>query len=138
MIEFEQFWRSYPRRVGRKIAERCWNKLREAEREKVMRGLELWKQTVQWQSNDGMFVPYASTFLNQQRYLDEPWTGAFSEVRCVPADRRTPRGIQQKEQPMTPELAAVFERVEQHQRDYWKKKAEAEAERKRLHYGWRR
>jgi hypothetical protein len=80
-MEFYLFWREYPRKVGRIKAERIWLKLGSGERTSAISGVRLWKQTVQWQSSDGMYIPYASTFLAQKRYLDEPWTGAFSETR---------------------------------------------------------
>lgn len=76
-MDFEIFWREYPRKVGRIKAERIWNKLGSFERADAMDGLILWKQTTQWQSSGGIYIPYGSTFLAQKRYLDEPWTGAF-------------------------------------------------------------
>jgi len=76
-MDFESFWREYPRKNGRLKAERVWKKLRPWEHDKVMLGVKLWKQSVQWQSGEGMFVPYASTFLAQKRWAEEPWTGAF-------------------------------------------------------------
>ena len=79
MFEFSSFWNNYPRKVGKVKAERIWLKLREQEQLKAMNGLVLWKQTEQWQSAGGLYIPYASTFLAQKRYLDEPWTGAFTE-----------------------------------------------------------
>jgi DNA replication protein DnaC len=79
MNYFEVFWREYPRKVGRLKALKLWLKLSSTERKAVMEGLGLWKQTDQWQSNGGMFIPYASTFLAQRRWEDEPWTGAFAE-----------------------------------------------------------
>jgi hypothetical protein len=74
---FEDFWHAYPRKVGRIKAHRCWAKLAQPEKELVMRGLRLWKQAAQWHQAGGQFIPYASTFLAQKRYLDEPWNGAF-------------------------------------------------------------
>jgi DNA replication protein DnaC len=82
VILFSIFWRDYPRRIGRIKAERCWNKLSEDERGQALYGLQLWKQTDQWHQGDGQFIPYASTFLAQKRYLDEPWTGAFGQQRA--------------------------------------------------------
>jgi hypothetical protein len=76
MVDFESFWREYPRKVGRLKAEKIWHRSR-LHHDLVMRGLRLWKQTEQWHQADGQFIPYASTFLAQKRYLDEPWTGAF-------------------------------------------------------------
>lgn len=77
MRTFDDFWCIYPRRVGRLKAEKLWNKLSFGEKLQVLRGLLLWKQTEQWHQADGAYIPYASTFLAQKRYLDEPWTGAF-------------------------------------------------------------
>lgn len=79
MFEFETFWRDFPRRVGRMKAEKIWRKLSDEERLKALQGLRLWKCTAQWHQADGQFIPYASTFLAQKRYLDEPWVGAFEQ-----------------------------------------------------------
>jgi hypothetical protein len=78
-MSFESFWQAYPRKVGRLKAERCWRRMTDRDRYDAMIGLELWKQTVQWTSAEGMFIPYASTFLGQERWKDEPWNGAFNE-----------------------------------------------------------
>lgn len=80
MIAFDEFWNAYPRKVGRLQAERCWNRMADRDRELAMQSLELWKLAIQWQSGDGLYIPYGSTFLNQERYRDEPWTGAFEEA----------------------------------------------------------
>lgn len=79
MIDFENFWEAYPRKVGRKIAERKWKCLSEEERGRALHGLELWKCSAQWVGSGGEYIPYASTFLNQERYNDEPWNGAFEQ-----------------------------------------------------------
>jgi len=84
MIEFKIFWDAYPHKIGRIKAERHWNRMSERDRLLAIRVLELWKQTVQWQSNGGMFIPYGSTFLNQQRYKEEPWYNAFEEAGIEP------------------------------------------------------
>jgi hypothetical protein len=77
VLDFNGFWILYPRKVGRMKAERCWKKMGVKEQDLAVYGLKLWKQTAQWHQADGQFIPYASTFLAQKRYLDEPWTGAF-------------------------------------------------------------
>jgi len=76
-MSFDDFWKIYPRRVGRMKAERAWKKIHPNEQAAVIHGVELWKQTYQWKCGGGMFIPYASTFLHQQRWRDEPWDGAF-------------------------------------------------------------
>jgi DNA replication protein DnaC len=78
-MSFDEFWKIYPRRVGRFKAEKAWQKIHPREHEAILRSLALWKQTFQWQSMGGMYIPYASTFLHQQRWKDEPWNGAFEE-----------------------------------------------------------
>ena len=84
MIEFTEFWNTYPRKVGRVQAERTWRRMTDGERWLAVRTVPLWEQTVQWQSGGGLFIPHGSTFLNQKRYLDEPWTGAFEEEGIDP------------------------------------------------------
>jgi DNA replication protein DnaC len=77
MDRFEEFWRMYPRKVGRLKAMRCWKKLSAQEKLAAIRGVLLWSQTVQWQSSGGMYIPYASTFLAQERWKEEAWSGCF-------------------------------------------------------------
>jgi hypothetical protein len=79
MIEFEAFWREYPRKVGRKIAERKWKRLTDDERGRALHGLALWTCSAQWAKGGGEYIPYASTFINQERWNDEPWRGAFEQ-----------------------------------------------------------
>ena len=82
-MNFESFWKEYPRKVGRMKAEKIWHKLSDSDRQKAIQRLGLWKQTVQWNSADGMYIPYGSTFLAQRRWEDEPWAGAFEEVKEI-------------------------------------------------------
>jgi hypothetical protein len=83
MIEFNEFWSQYPRRVGRYKAEKCWQRMPERDKYLALEALALWKQTAQWNSGGGLFIPYASTYLHQQRWLDEPFSGAFEGARSV-------------------------------------------------------
>ena len=77
MVDFELFWKRYPRKVGRMKAEKIWLKMGHSEQAFCIIGVNLWSQTAQWQSAGGIYIPYASTFLAQRRWEDEPWTGAF-------------------------------------------------------------
>jgi hypothetical protein len=74
---FGVFWDLYPRKVGKEKALKAWCRLDGKERDSAVDGLRLWRQAEQWNRDAGKFIPYASTFLAQKRYLDEPWTGAF-------------------------------------------------------------
>ena len=73
---FEKFWEAYPRKVGKPAAQRAWNKVWKSIPlggfRKILDGLERWKQTEQWQKEEGKFIPYPATFLNQRRWEDDP------------------------------------------------------------------
>jgi len=69
---FDDFWRAYPRKVGKPAARTAWGRLKNADDEPLMAGIERWKQTEQWQKEGGKFIPYPATFLNQRRWEDEP------------------------------------------------------------------
>lgn len=68
MNEFEQFWKAYPRKVGKLAAQKAWLKMT-PDLSEVLNALE-W-QTKQKQWLDG-FIPHPSTYLNQGRWMDEP------------------------------------------------------------------
>lgn len=70
---FDEFWKSYPRKIAKPNARKAWMKLRptEAIAKKIIAGVEKWKTTNQWKKDDGQFIPHPATFLNQQRWEDE-------------------------------------------------------------------
>jgi hypothetical protein len=78
---FDDFWRAYPRRVGRKKAEAIWNKLTPAEQRFAMASLAQWKQSYQWNQSDGIYVPYGSTFMVSERWRDEAWLDSHREIK---------------------------------------------------------
>ena len=69
-MDFEAFWREYPRKVGRIKAERCWKKLGILRHQQCMTGLRRWMNSLDWQ--DIQFIPYPATFLNSRRWEEEP------------------------------------------------------------------
>lgn len=81
MFEFDLFWKAYPRRVGRKKAEAKWRTLSPADRQFALASLAQWKQSYQWKSSDGIYIPYGSTFLVSERWRDEAWTDAHAELK---------------------------------------------------------
>jgi hypothetical protein len=73
-VLFEEFWKAYPRKVGKPKAKEMWCRyhahiFRDYARQ-IMEGLELWKKSGEW--NDPRFIPYPATFLNQRRWEDKP------------------------------------------------------------------
>lgn len=69
---FEDFWKAYPCGQSKQAAIRAWDKLKPDETLlKIMaRGLQRAMNSRKWQ--DGIGIPYASTWLNQRRWEDEP------------------------------------------------------------------
>lgn len=67
---FEAFWQAYPCGKNRQAAIRAWDKLRpdEALIHEMARGLKRAMESEEWQR--GIGIPYASTWLNNQRWTD--------------------------------------------------------------------
>jgi hypothetical protein len=75
---FEDFWRAYPRRVGRGAAVKSWDKMTKALKiapSDILKGCHAYAAAMR--GKDIQYVAHASTWLNQQRWLDED--GAASD-----------------------------------------------------------
>ena len=65
--EFERFWDAYPRGDGKKVALKAWISAGlDAHAEKIIADVNARKS--KW--TDPKFIPHASTYLNQERWLD--------------------------------------------------------------------
>lgn len=69
---FDEFWKAYPKKVAKAQAQKAWNKIKpNAELQQViLNALERQKQSVQWQKDNGQFIPYPATWLNGRRWED--------------------------------------------------------------------
>lgn len=69
---FKLFWEEYPRKESRQEALKSWLKLNPSPElaEVIIQHIRQRKETWDWQKDGGQFVPYAATFLNQQRWED--------------------------------------------------------------------
>lgn len=70
---FDQFWKAYPRKVAKPEAMKAFVRIKpDAElMQQIMSALERAKASRDWQKDDGQFIPYPSTWLNQARWEDE-------------------------------------------------------------------
>jgi hypothetical protein len=75
LARFDLFWKEYPRKVDRKGAEREWLRIQPPPDETITAEIvaavrhqhaSLWKDT------EARFIPYASTWLHNARWQDEP------------------------------------------------------------------
>lgn len=73
MDEFEQFWQAYPRKTGKGVARKAFAKaLRVTTLDTILTALEWQRRQEQWIKQGGQFIPHPSTWLNQERWDDEP------------------------------------------------------------------
>jgi hypothetical protein len=70
---FDAFWAAYPKKKAKAQAEKAWKKLNPSIELQIEMGkaLEKAKKSRDWNNNDGQYIPYASTWLNNARWTDE-------------------------------------------------------------------
>lgn len=84
--KFEEFWSAYPRKTGKKPALGKFSLAMSKTTKKdecfkaMMAGLEKWKASPQWQRDNGQYIPYPTTWLNQERWNDEVEVGTGGSV----------------------------------------------------------
>lgn len=82
---FNLFWAKYPKKVAKGAARKAWVKLRPTPEllETILKALSWQVHQDQWQRDGGQFIPYPASYLNQERWSDEPFqsvnSGLFSE-----------------------------------------------------------
>jgi biotin operon repressor len=72
-VEFELFWKTYPKRIGKIKALEAWNKYNGSRPpiEIIIRKIEELKKTDQWSRDKGQYIPNPATWINQGRWDDE-------------------------------------------------------------------
>jgi len=70
---FELFWAAYPKKVGKKEAQKAWKnaKVDSDLFDKIMNAIGRARVTEQWQRDKGRYIPNPATWLNQGRWDDE-------------------------------------------------------------------
>lgn len=72
--DFLEFWGAYPKKMGKGAAYKVFNKLKLSKQDKadILTALNWQKKSEQWLKENGQFIPYPATYLNQRRWEDEP------------------------------------------------------------------
>jgi hypothetical protein len=71
--KFDEFWRSYPRKVGKQAAAKAYARaLKAATHERIMSGVEDYR--IRMAGKDPQYVAHPATWLNGGRWEDEPDT----------------------------------------------------------------
>ncbi|POG01247.1 hypothetical protein BGP84_01130 [Pseudomonas putida] len=73
LVDFERFWKIYPRKVSKADAKKAWAKIKvTADLFALMaKALAAWTVSTDWTKDGGQFIPHASTWLNGKRWEDE-------------------------------------------------------------------
>jgi hypothetical protein len=69
--DFDLFWKSYPKKIGKVAALKSWKKNNHPSVEKIITAIEIQKSSEQWKKDGGQFIPHPATWLNQGRWDDE-------------------------------------------------------------------
>lgn len=95
--DFNNFWEAYPKKVDRKKAEEVFLKRRFSgkELEEMLHGLERQKKTGQWTSDGGRFIPNPSTWLKNERWMDD--ISSVSPCRDNPAAHFSQRSWEEED-----------------------------------------
>lgn len=77
--EFEKFWDVYPNKVGKKDAQRAWEKAKDKPPlVDILQAVESARKSLKWTQENGRFIPNPSTWLNQGRWTDVHVVGGLS------------------------------------------------------------
>ena len=68
---FQDFWKLYPRKVSRMMAEKAWNKLSTNDQESALSTLPAHCSYWLACETEKQFIPHAATWINQHRFEDE-------------------------------------------------------------------
>ena len=70
---FADFWKAYPKKVGKDAAERAWaRKVKTRDTiEAIMKAVAAQRASKEWTKDDGQYIPNPATWLNQGRWKDD-------------------------------------------------------------------
>ena len=71
--KFNAFWKEYPKKVSKENARKWFIKNNPSDElfNKMIKSLERFKKLDDWKKQNGKYIPYPSTWLNQKRWEDE-------------------------------------------------------------------
>jgi|TARA_Y100000034_G_C6884891_1_gene406119 hypothetical protein len=73
MVGFEKFYLAYPKKKAKVVAKKSWDKLKPSSSllQAILKDIERRKKGDQWRKENGRYIPYPATYLNQCRWNDE-------------------------------------------------------------------
>lgn len=71
--EFDRLWDVYPRKVGKKAAQKAFQNARDRPRiDDLIASIQRQALSAQWTKDGGQFIPHLSTWLNRGQWADVP------------------------------------------------------------------
>ena len=68
---FAEFWNLYPRKVGKRVAQKSWDRLTAQEQSDVLEALPNHLKYWKLKNTESDYIPHPATWLNQGRWEDE-------------------------------------------------------------------
>jgi len=68
---FDEFWKLYPRKVSKRVAQKIWERMPKEEQEAAFEALPVHIKYWRLKETETEFIPHAATWLNQGRWEDE-------------------------------------------------------------------
>ncbi len=70
---FENFWKEYPRKIGKGKARDTFVKIKPSEilTRDMIAAIMIQRKSEQWTTSNGKYIPHPSTWLNQERWEDD-------------------------------------------------------------------
>jgi hypothetical protein len=80
--DFLEFWKEYPKKVGKGDAYKKWKKakLTNTDKNDITNALNWQKKSDRWRDSNGRFIPNPSTYISQRRWEDEPDLNFSSDI----------------------------------------------------------
>jgi len=70
---FILFWNKYPKKINKHTAKKSFEKLKPGSKllKVILESVAKFKETKEWKKDNGQFIPYPATWLNNKRWEDE-------------------------------------------------------------------
>jgi len=67
---FNEFWQAYPKKINKKGTFTAFKRIKHLKDELplILQAVETYKASKGWQQNNGQYIPYPLTFINQERW----------------------------------------------------------------------
>ena len=85
---FNDFWKAYPKKVNKKGCFTSFKRIKNLKNEftLIMEALENFKNSKQWQKDNGQYIPNPQTFINQERWKDEQQVTRDQQLNNIDMD----------------------------------------------------